>query len=178
MHLFEDPLRIFARRRWSSHSMVRIRNDFCARHRLAYGIVLVACGLIAALASFAWWVDQAPSATVIGCISLIATFILAMNNFVISRLCVTRSGIQRVAWLGLVNQSFPFESVLGIDLGHRPGLVIPATALEIRLRNNLLVLNDKEYSDETLRGLIVSILAKYPQAPISEAAKRYARAST
>lgn len=159
-------------------AMVPTRNDFCARHRPAYGIVLVACGLIGAVASFAWWVDQAATAPLIGCLSLIATSVFAVNNFVISRVCVTRKGIQRVEWLGLINRSFAFESLLGIDLGKRPGLVVPATAVEIRLENDLLVLNDKEYSDETLRGLIRSILTIYPEAPISETAKHYATVST
>lgn len=73
---------------------------------------------------------------------------------------------------------FPFQSLLRIDLGKSPGLVIPATALEIRLENSFWVLNDKEYSGETLRALIISILANYPDAPISETAKRYATVPT
>ena len=160
-----------------SRAVAQARNSFCARHRPAYGIVLVACGLMVALASFAWWVDQGPSAPVIGVSSLISTSIFALNNFIISRVCVTHNGIQRVEWLGLINRHYAFQSLLGIDIGQVAGLLVPHRALEIRLRTGRILLTDKEYSHETLRALITSIQTNYPQAPVTESARRYVTAA-
>jgi hypothetical protein len=158
-------------------AMSPARSEFCARHRPAYGIALVACGVVVTLASFSSWMDQEASLPVIGIGSLLGTSIFVANNFFISRVCATHKGIQRVAWLGLVNRLFPFESLIGIDIVKRPGLIVPATTLEIRLHNGTFSLSDKEYSRETLRALIECIIANSPEAPVSETAKRYANVS-
>lgn len=150
------------------------KNSYCLRRRLIFGLIFAVFGLSGGLAFFAPWVDQADLAPLWGTILLVGTILFTVNYFKTSYICVTRSGITRTEWLGLVKEEFPFAALSRIELGTRPSVPLLAQVVEIKIGHRTLILDRRSYGDENLQRMLNLILHYYPQAPVAGPAKEYA----